>query len=167
MKATKSVIAAMALLLGAGAMTLWAQSPILIFSPGPAVAGSVDISRLPEKAQKFIAKNFKEVGVVSAEREYMAGLYDVELANGLELEFDNKGHIVEIDAPDGYSVGMDAVEAILPVTAVNLLRTNNYIGFIDKIEKTKDGGYLVEVEAADDIELKFDSMGDFLAVVND
>lgn len=167
MKITKLALAALALFMGAGAMSLSAQSPILIFSPGPAVAGSVDLSNLPEKARKYLVKHFGDVAVVSAEREYMAGRYDVELADGLELEFDNKGNIVEIDAPDGYVIGKEVIDDMLPVTAVNLLRSNNYLDFIDKIEKTKDGGYLVEVDNSGDIELEFNSMGEFMAVVTD
>lgn len=67
--------------------------------PGIALAASQNYQQLPEGARKFINRHFKNVGIASTERYFAKGTYEVELANGIDIEFDNKGTVREINAP--------------------------------------------------------------------
>ncbi|MDE7145216.1 MAG: hypothetical protein K2O30_03590, partial [Duncaniella sp.] len=62
-------------------------------NPGVVMAGSQNYSQLPGKARHFIEKHFKDVGVAKCEKFFARGEYEVELVNGIDIEFNLKGDI--------------------------------------------------------------------------
>lgn len=114
----------------------------------------VTFNNLPSKAQQFITQHFKGVEVISA--KFDDGSYDVYLADGTELEFDRKGEWKDVDCK------MRAVPtAIVPTNIANYVKSkfpNNLIVKIEKVFK----GYDVELDS--DLDLKFDSNGNFIYV---
>ena len=116
-------------------------------SPGPVIAGSCDVSSLPAKAQTFLDTYFKGVGIVKCEREYADGLYDVDLANGVEIEFDNDGVWVEVEAPARGVLDDAIVKATLPDKAYRHLHTQGQQGRVEKVKVKTGGRYKVETNA--------------------
>lgn len=53
------------------------------------------IDLLPKAVATYVSEHFPEAQIVSVNREPFG--YDVDLSNGLDLEFDSKGNIREID----------------------------------------------------------------------
>lgn len=71
---------------------------------GPAVAGSVDYSKLPSKARKFLERYCDGHAIVRCDKTYASSTYTVGLANGILMTFDSKGAITDITAPENYSL---------------------------------------------------------------
>ena len=63
---------------------------------GPVVSGSIDYSKIPSKARKFLEKHCDGHAVVKCQKEYSSGGFDIALADGIEMEFDAKGALVGI-----------------------------------------------------------------------
>lgn len=100
---------------------------------GPAVAGSVDISKLPDRARKFITKHV-EGTVVKCEKEFMSGEYDVKMSTGVEIEFDKRGKVIEVDAPGNSVLPAELVKAIVPGKLYRELSDRNMQGMVESIE---------------------------------
>ena len=101
------------------AVAMSAAVPSLTFraeaqTPGIVMAGSENYSGMPKGARRFIDKHFKGVGVKSCERYFAKGTYEVELANGVDIEFDSNGKVKEIDVPKGALLSIDIVKELLP-----------------------------------------------------
>ena len=54
---------------------------------------------LPKAAQKYIDQHFPEsnILIVKQDRDGLSKTYEVKLDNGMELEFDSDGAIVDVD----------------------------------------------------------------------
>jgi len=113
----------------------------------------ITFQQLPQKAQQFITTNFKGVEVLSAT---MDDDYEVYLANGTKVEFTLQGDWKEVKCH-----GSAVPAAIIPAAITKYVKTNFANSTIVKIDK-KYNGY--EVELNNDIELKFDKNGNFLAI---
>ena len=115
----------------------------------------ITFQQLPQKAQQFITTNFKGVEVLSATVD---DDYEVYLANGTKVEFTLQGEWKEVKCVAGA-----VPAAIIPAAISKYVKTHfpNTTIVIVKIDK-KYNGY--EVELNNDIELKFDKNGNFLAV---
>lgn len=135
-------------------------------SVGPAIAGSVDKSSLPKDAIRYIEKHFKGLKALSVEREFLNGRYDVELSDYTEIEFDSKGKIMEIDAPDGYVLGEELIKSILPDKAVRLLKSKRYITQVESAKRTRNG-YSVDLNDKNDTEINFDKSGNLTSISKD
>lgn len=142
------------------------QSQQRYVSVGPIIAGSVDKSSLPKEAIRYIDRHFKGLTMVSVEREFLNGRFDVELSDYTEIEFDAKGKVMEIDAPDGYVLEEDVIKSILPDKAVKLLKSKNYINQIESAKRTRNG-YSVDVDDRNDTEIQFDKSGSLISIKND
>ena len=79
---------------------------------GPAVAGSVDYSKLPSKARKFLERYCDGHAIVRCDKTYASSTYTVGLANGILMTFDSKGAITDITAPENYSLSSYLLKAV-------------------------------------------------------
>lgn len=127
---------------------------------GPAVAGSQSQTTLPKKAQKFLEKIGE--GVVSVEREYSTGEYDVTLSSGMEIDFNKHGNVIEIDAPGDAVIGSDIVKEAVPHRLYSELKDRKIENSVTSIESTKDG-YKLEFAGVMD-EALFNRQGDLIAM---
>ncbi|MCY2687995.1 PepSY-like domain-containing protein [Salinimicrobium sp. TH3] len=114
---------------------------------------------LPGTAQNFIKQHFSSVSVTGVEENsnwkiWEDEKYEVKLANGIELDFDENGNIIEIDSQNNEALPMTA----LPAKVASYLQANHadaeVIGW-EKQDKEQ------EVELASGIEVEFDAQGNF------
>lgn len=133
-------------------------------NPGIVMAGSADYSQLPKKAQAFIEKHFKNVGVRTCEKYYAKGKFEVELQNGIDLEFNTKGELVEIDAPDNSLLPVTVVKDVMPRKAYERLEKDGYSGNVESIELNRGKVYEVDLNIPGPDTYVFDIDGVFLAI---
>ncbi len=115
-------------------------------------------NELPESAKTFVVTYYNEsdISFIKVEKEGLHNEYDVVLKNGVEITFDYKGNLEEIDCkqqavPDG----------IVPEVIVNYVSTHFANAFIVKYKIERWGK---EVELNNYVELKFDHQGNFLGI---
>ncbi len=163
-----SIATVLAMVAGAGlsvsAQDVVPQKYIPVGGVGPAVAGSTSASSLPKKAQKFVEKLGQQV--VSCEREYSSGEYDVKFDTGLEVDFDSKGEVVEIDAPGNGVLGADLIKEMVPGHLYGNLQDLNLENAVTSIESKKDG-FKVEFVGSVYEEAFFSPSGDLIAMYYD
>lgn len=164
MKAKKILLTAIAAFAIAAAPAFEAEAQIYGGGPGIAIAGSADISQLPAKSQEFIKKHFKDVAVKTCEKFFAKGKYEVELANGVDLEFNTKGEIIEVDAPDNTILAPSVVKDILPHKAYSRLEKDGMTGYVEAIEFNKGKAYEVELSIPDPDTYIFSPEGIFIAI---
>ena len=112
------------------------------------------------------SRYFEGVSIVKADREFMSGSYDVEMADGTELEFNKDGKIIEIDAPDGYALSNRTLGSILPAKAIETLRNLGTDQLVTNVEKTAQG-YTAEIAGNDDMEYQFNNRGEIVSISYD
>lgn len=123
-----------------------AQSQSYGNMPGIAVAGSTSQANLPELAKEFINKHYKNVSISKVEREFLDNSYEVELANGVEIDFNAAGELTSIDTSDeGAPLSEKVVKDILPHKAYKELKKLQQEKNVDEIEFNQ--GHLYEVSA--------------------
>lgn len=133
--------------------------------PGIALAASQNYQQLPEGARKFINRHFKNVGIASTERYFAKGTYEVELANGIDIEFDNKGTVREINAPDAMVLASEVVKDVLPGKSFRRLNDAGLSSSVESIEFNRRGKAIeVELAISDPDTYIFDLDGNFLAI---
>lgn len=133
---------------------------------GPVVSGSVDYKALPSKARKFLEKHCDGHAVVKCQKEYTSGEYDIQLADGLEFEFDAKGNVIETEAPDGYSISQPLLKAVVPGKLYNLLIHNGFQQSVEAVHRDRNG-YRIDVSDPVFKAITFDPSGVLTLVVND
>lgn len=134
-------------------------------APGIAMVGSQNYSSLPKDARHFIEKHFKGVGVTSCERYYAKGKYEVELSNGVDIEFNDKGKVIEIDAPSGALLPVALVKDLLPGKAFKRLQDAGIAARVESIEFDKRGKAVeVELSIPEPDTYIFDINGEFIAI---
>lgn len=133
---------------------------------GPVVSGSVDYQALPSKARKFLEKHCDGHAVVKCNKEYTSGEYDIQLADGLEFEFDAKGNVIETEAPDGYSLSQPLLKAVVPGKLFNLLIHNGFQQSVEAVHRDRSG-YRIDVSDPVFKAVTFDPSGVLTLVVND
>ncbi|MBD5353813.1 MAG: hypothetical protein HDR85_02750 [Bacteroides sp.] len=165
MKFTRLIsgLASLAILFGAADAV--AQSPISTgTAPGIVLSGSANYSQLPKKAQAFIEKHFKGVGLRACEKYFAKGKYEVELNNGIDLEFNTKGELTEIDAPDNTLLPVAVVKEVMPRKAYERLEKDGLTGAVESIELNRGKVYEVELNISSPDTYVFDLDGVFLAI---
>lgn len=132
---------------------------------GPVVSGSVDFGSIPSKARKFLQKHCDGHAVVKCEKEYTSGDFDIELADGIEMEFDAKGNLVDIEAPENYSLSPTLLKACVPGKLYNLLDHNGFKGCVESVHHDS-AGYRLEVADPVFEQVCFDSSGVLTLIVD-
>lgn len=133
--------------------------------PGIVMAGSQNYSALPKDAQKFIEKHFKDVQVAKCEQYFAKHKYEVELANGVDIEFDNKGKVIEIDAPDNHCLAPSVVKETVHGGTYRRLEKDGLINNVEKVEYDKRGRVVeIELSIPDPDTYIFDISGNFIGI---
>lgn len=86
--------------------------------PGPVMAASALPSQLPQKAKDFLAEYFPGYKIEDVENDFADQKYEVDLADGVDVEFDYQGNWVKIDAPDGAMLPSSTLAALVPESVV-------------------------------------------------
>lgn len=133
-------------------------------NPGIVMAGTQNYSQLPDKAKHFISKHFKNVGVAKCEKFFAKGQYEVELVNGVDIEFNLKGEVTEIDAPGNTFLPVAVVKDVMPHKSYNRLEKDGLTAKVESIEFKKGKAYEVEVGIPAPDTFIFDIDGDFIAI---
>lgn len=142
-----------------------AQTPRLNGGPGIVMSASQNASSLPKDAQDFIKKHFDGVSIVKCEQYFAKGKYEVELANGVDIDFDTKGKVLEIDAPDGSLLPSSLIKEVLPHKAFSRLQESGLDAQVESIEFNKRGKAIeVELSVPDPDCYVFDIDGNFVAI---
>lgn len=112
---------------------------------------NIPSNELPNEAKTFINKHYNGVTIYDCEIDGMK--YDVELGNGVDLEFDNSGKLRKIDADDN-TLAQSVVKALLPAKAFEYL-TNQ--GLTDKVEEIefRRNTIVVDIDNYGDRKIKF------------
>lgn len=133
---------------------------------GPVVSGSVDYASIPPKARKFLEKHCDGHAVVKCDKEFTSGEYDIQLADGIEFEFDSKGNIIDTEAPEGYSLSKPLLKAVLPGKLYNILIHNGFEQSVEAVHRERSG---YRIEVADPVfkAVTFDPSGVLTLVVDD
>lgn len=123
------------------------------------VFAQAQTNNLPKTAQDYISQHFASISIDKVEENsnwkiWEDDKYEVKLSNGIELDFDENGNIMEIESRNNESIPA----AALPSNVATYLNTN-YAGIAIKgWEKDSKGQ---EVELVDGTELEFDKDGNF------
>lgn len=118
-------------------------------------------AQLPQEAQTFLEANFKGIQIqeVKREKEATTFKYEVKLANGAEVEFNNRGRWRELESKT----------TSLPTTmlqpSVAQYIQQNYPGA--KVTEVKKGIRFNFVEINDETMLQFDTEGKFYKILVD
>lgn len=129
---------------------------------GPAVAGSVEMSQVPEAVRGFIQKHYPSATVVRIEKEFDTGNYDVDLSDGTDIDFNSKGKVIDIEAPDKAVLPESVLKAVLPAKTVEHLRKSGYLTSVDEISYKGARGYKVSLSRQTPDEIVYDVEGTFV-----
>ncbi len=113
-------------------------------------------AELPKNAQNFIVTYFNETDIafVKVEKDGLHNDYDVQLNSGVEMEFNHKGELKEIDCRL-----QPVPEGIVPAVIVGYVESHFTNAFIVKYKIERRGQ---KVELNNSLELEFDKNGNFL-----
>lgn len=93
---------------------------------------TIDASILPKMAKSFITQSYGSITIRECERDD-DGHYEVELRNGVDLEFDVTGKLSKIDA--GHRcLSKELLKKILPDKVYKELDTRKVISKVEEVE---------------------------------
>lgn len=120
---------------------------------------NISTNELPNEAKSFINKHYSNATIYDCEIDGMR--YDVDLSNGIDLEFSNSGKLIKIDAEYG-AIDKSVVKAVLPTKAFDYLSSQ---GVADKVEEIelKRNSILVETTNCCNHKIKFNLDGSLKA----
>lgn len=133
---------------------------------GTTVSGTVDYDALPSKARKFLEKHCDGHAVVKCEKEFTSGEFCIQLADGIEFEFDSKGNVIETKAPAGYSLSSPLLKAVVPGKLFHKLVHNGFEQSVEAVYRGRSG-YRIVVSDPIFKAVAFDPSGVLTLVVND
>lgn len=133
-------------------------------NPGIVMSGSQNYESIPAEAKRFIYRHFKDVGISKCEQYFAKGKYEVELSNGVDIEFKTKGDVTEIDAPDNAFLAPSVVKDLLHRSAYSHLEKDGLEAKVESIEFKKGRAVEVEVSIPDPDTFIFDIDGNFIAI---
>ena len=119
---------------------------------------SKDITKLPAKAQEFIAQNLadKQISYIKIDKNLSHKEYDLVFTDGTEVEFDKDG-----DWKDITSKAAPFPVKVIPQKIKEYLDQNYSNIAVEELEKTRRG---YDVELVNDLTLRFDKSGNFMRV---
>lgn len=128
---------------------------------------STSISDLPQPALKFLSHHYKGVNVSKVKRDYIPNTFDVNMADGTEIEFNAQGKVIEIDAPDNTALKPALVRELVGRKMFDNLKKNGQANNVESIDFTYKNGKLIKVETSSiaSQELIFDLNGN-LVIIN-
>jgi len=114
---------------------------------------------LPSTAQDYISQHFSSVSVEKVDENsnwqiWEDDKYEVVLSNGVKLDFDENGNIVEIDSVNGEAIPA----SVLPAKIATYLSANHANARVVGWEKEDNEQ---EIELSDGTEVEFDAEGNF------
>lgn len=120
---------------------------------------SITVEQLPQASRTFIADYYPGVSVlrVTKETDHSGSEYDVNLANGHEIEFNAAGEWTDVDAPTGQTVPA----GIAPKAIVEYVTANYPDQGINEISRDRKG---YEVDLTSGLDLEFDTNGNFIRI---
>lgn len=118
-------------------------------------------AQLPQEAQTFLEANFKGIQVqeVKKETEGTTFKYEVKLANGTEIDFNNRGRWTEVESK------ITSIPVSMLQPSVGQYIQKNYSGA--KVTEVKKGIRFNFVEINDETMLQFDTEGKFYKILVD
>ena len=120
----------------------------------------VSTSSLPQNILNYVTSNYPGVTIREAEVEDNNN-FEIYLSNGLELVFDQDGNFLGIDDDGDEDFGDEHVSVSeLPQNILDFIEQYFPGVEIEEAEKENNGNYEIELE--NDVELIFDSNGNFL-----
>ncbi|MDN3674658.1 PepSY-like domain-containing protein [Flavobacterium branchiarum] len=113
---------------------------------------------LPTNAQSFLRTHFsgQEPTYIIEDKEIFSKDYKVQFPDNVEVEFDAKGNWEEIDG-NNKAIPINIIPKKI-VSYVNTYFTNTVITKIDK------GAWGYEINLSNDLELEFNSKGNFIRI---
>lgn len=132
---------------------------------GPVEQGSVLFDNIPAKSRKFLQKNCDGHAIVKCEKQFASGDYEISLADGIDMEFDAKGNMTEIEAPDGYSLSPQLLRAVVPGKLYRLLEHNGFEQSVEAVHRDRAGYRLAISDPVFDT-VCYDSSGVLTLVVD-
>ena len=130
---------------------------------GSANAGRrIETSQLPQPAMTFITTHYQNIGISECEMD--GNVYEIELANGVDIEFNNMGKIMKIDG-GRHLIGTSVLKAILPANTYNDLNTRKVLESVEEVKFTRKG-IKVELRDAAMDEYYYSVDGSFIRIDN-
>ncbi len=102
---------------------------------GPVVSGSIDFSKIPDKARKFLQKHCDGHAIVRCDKTYSTGEVNIALADGIDMKFDRKGNLIDIEAPANYSLAPGLLKAVVPGKLYHLLDHNGFLSSVEAVSR--------------------------------
>lgn len=125
----------------------------------------INTASLPQAILDYISTNYPDNTIWKAEIEDNNN-YEVELNDETDLVFDQQGNFLGIDDDSDDDFGdEDIAPSSLPENIRNFVTTHYPGATILKAEKENNGNF--EIELSNDVELIFDSNGNFLGRADD
>lgn len=119
----------------------------------------IDSAQLPATAKALISKHYANTAVRECEKD--GGKYEVELRNGVDLEFTSDGKLLKIDA-GSKKVPVALLKEILPVNAVKELESRKSLDNVEEVE-IRNASIKVELHKLFNDKLRFDPQGNLLS----
>jgi len=121
----------------------------------------VELNTLPTEAKDFVNQYFPGVEIFNIEKyspvQFNGAMYEVNFRNGAEIEFDQAGNWIKVEASDRNVI---PTGFILP-SIIDYATANYPTHGINQIEKTSTS---FEVELTNDLDLIFDASGNFIRI---
>lgn len=119
-------------------------------------------TELPAAAISFLDTYFKGITIRKTEKQTPTPTnktaYSVELANGIEVDFDQEGSWKEVESDNDAAIPTGFISS----TIVSYVDTNYKTAQISAIDKVTAG---FEVELTNDVDLLFDPSGQFVKII--
>ncbi|MDE6555775.1 MAG: PepSY-like domain-containing protein [Duncaniella sp.] len=158
----KTILLFSALMTMLAAPAALAQLPMFYTTPGIVTEASQSDSQLPSSATRFIDKHFRGIDIDKCERYFAKDRFEVELNNGIDIEFDSNGTVTEIDAPSGATLAPALIKDLVPVKTFRHLAQNNMLSQVESISYRHGKFYEVELDAPAADVVIFDLKGNFV-----
>ncbi|MBR6715400.1 MAG: PepSY-like domain-containing protein [Prevotella sp.] len=116
----------------------------------------IPVEQLPAAAKTFVQKHFPKAAISYASKDFEFGgtRFEARLADGTEVDFDNRGNWDKVDC---YMQAVPA--ALIPATIAQYIKANHPGTFVTKIDKERYG---YEIELSNDLDLKFNRNGQLI-----
>lgn len=116
---------------------------------------NISSNELPKEAKLFINKHYNGASIYECEIDNKE--YNVELSNGVDLEFNSKGKLIKIDADHGV-IAQSVLKSILPAKAMQYLTKEGLADRVDEVQFRRKT-IVVDINNSRDHEIRFNLDG--------